>query len=73
MNVRLRLRTPWFTHLYDNSPVYLYWSDVTEDFEIATYGTARKHKFIFSEDELAQMKKDYDLSPFVVEYIKRRG
>ncbi len=63
---RLLLNRIWWTPAYDDSPKYLYFDERTDDFEVGCRAQARKHKFEFTEEELEQMKKDYDLSNFTI-------
>lgn len=68
MKTRLYLKHKWWTSQYSN-PVFLYYDMELECFEVGSRATASKNKFEFTDEELEQLKKDYDLSDFVEERV----
>ena len=64
MSKRLLLKPLWFTSAFSNTPTYLYFNEQEDTFEVGCRAQARKHKFEFSEEEIKQMGKDFDLSFF---------
>ena len=66
MSKRLLLKPLWFTSAFSNTPTYLYFNEQEGTFELGCRAQARKHKFEFSEEEVKQMGKDFDLSFFRV-------
>ena len=74
MSFRLVKRKCWWTTVFDaNAPKYLYYDYDLDHFEVASYGTAYKHKIMFSMAEITQMKKDYPdlLQEFLLDAVKR--
>lgn len=56
-----------------NSPQYLYYDYDTDHFEVASFATARKHKHIFTVDEVKQIRADYPSvsGEFLLDEVKR--
>ena len=67
MKNRLVIKNLWFTTIFDNSPNFLYFDTRFDCFEVGSFSQARKFKYEFTEEEVEQMKKDYDLSYFEIE------
>lgn len=64
---RLLLKRLWFSSVYDPyAPNYLYYDEETEHFEVGCRAEARQHIWEFTDEEIEQMQKDYDLSNFTV-------
>ena len=64
---RLLLKRLWFSSVYDPyAPTYLYYDEETEHFEVGCRSEASRHIWEFSDEEIEQMKKDYDLSCFTI-------
>lgn len=67
MKNRLVLKKLWFTTLFDCSPRYLYFDSRFDCFEIGCLSQARKFKYEFTDEEVEQLKKDYNLLYFRIE------
>lgn len=64
---RFLLKTLWWTSIFSHTPQYLYFKD--DMFEVGCYSSAKKYKWEFTEEEVIQLYKDYDMSMFIKEYI----
>ena len=60
----------WSSLLEPHRPQYLYWDESTEHFETGCYGTARKHKWEFTDEEVAQIENDY---PVLDDFMTEKG
>lgn len=70
---RIVKRRCWWTCLFDTSaPQFLYYDYKLERFEVGSIGTCcRNGKCVFDEEEIKQIKKDYNLDDeFIIEEIK---
>lgn len=63
---RLIIKHLWFCCYWDDSPHYLYWNDEFEMFDIGNRSQARKYKWEFTDEELEQIKKDYDVDTYFI-------
>lgn len=71
---RVIKQSSWWTSVYDTgSPQYLYYDYDLERFEVGSIGACyRNGKYIFSEEEIKQIKKDYNINEeFILEEVKR--
>lgn len=72
MKYRIIKKSTWWTILFNTEqPQYLYYDYSLEHFEVGSYPTVRKHKWIFTKEEIEQLCKDYDLNnEFIVEMVR---
>lgn len=50
----------WWTSVFDRyGPVFLYWDEETDHFEVGSHGSARKHKWLFTKEEIDNIRCDF--------------
>lgn len=76
MRYRIVKRPSWWTRAYTTGlPQFLHYDYNTEHFELASYGSAKKHKYEFSPEEIKQIMKDYPhiTDEFIIETVRDKG
>lgn len=74
MRYRLVKMSSWWTSIFDTGrPQFLYYDFELEHFEVASYAVVRNQKWEFTKEELECMKKEYDLSEFLIESVREDG
>ena len=76
MNYRIVKRCDWWTNIFTTGlPQYLYFDFDLEHFEVGGYTLARKHKWIFTKEEVKAMQKEpgFENEFFVEEVGHKKG
>ena len=71
---RIVKRNTWWTCIFDTgAPQFLYYDFELDRFEVGSIGACQRNgRWKFFEDEVKQMRKDYNLDDeFIVEEVKR--
>lgn len=71
---RIVKKCSWWSSIFDTEqPQFLYYDYDTEHFEVAGYIVARRYKWIFNEDELKLIQKEFNLrEEFIIENVKEK-
>lgn len=60
MNYRIVKEYTWWSTAFDmGTPQYLFWDEEEDHFEVGSYGTARNHLWVFTEEWVQKLRDEH--------------